>query len=59
MSNQVHGYTNADWDGSIPDRRSASGFMFSLGSAAISWCNKKQLTVALSSTEVEYKGAAC
>ena len=31
--------------------------MFSLGSVAIAWSNKKQLTVALSSTKVEYKGS--
>ena len=55
---QVHGYTDADWAGSISDRRSTSGFMFSLGSAAISWSSKKQPTVALSSTEAEYRGAA-
>ena len=55
---QVHGYTDADWAGSVSDRRSTSGFMFSLGSAAISWSSKKQPTVALSSTEAEYRGAA-
>ena len=55
---QVHGYTDADWARSISDRRSTSGFMFSLGSAAISWSSKKQPTVALSSTEAEYRGAA-
>ena len=38
---QVHGYTYADWASSISDRRSTSGFMFSLGSAAISWSSKK------------------
>ena len=55
---QVHGYTNADWAGSISDRRSTSGFMFSLGSVAINWSSKKQLTVALLSIDANYRGAA-
>ena len=55
---QLEGYTDADWAGYKADRRSTSGFVFSLGSGAISWSSKKQPTVALSSTEAEYRGAA-
>jgi hypothetical protein len=55
---QVHGYIDADWVGSILDMRSTSGFMFSFGSAAVTWSSKKQSTVALSSTEAEYRGVA-
>jgi hypothetical protein len=51
---QLHGYTNVDWVGNVSDRRSTSGFIFSFGSGAISWSNKKQPTVALSSMEAEY-----
>ena len=55
---ELYGYTDADWAGSAYDRRSTNGFMFSLGSAAITWSIKKQPTIALSSTEVECRGAA-
>ena len=54
----LYGYTDADWASSIVDRRSTSGFMFSFGSAAVTWSSKKQPTVALLSTEAEYRGAA-
>ena len=33
---RLEGYTNADWAGYKADRRSTSGFVFSLGSGAIS-----------------------
>jgi hypothetical protein len=55
---QLAGYTDADWAGNAADRRSTSGYAFSIGSAAVAWSSKKQPTVALSSTEAEYRGAA-
>ncbi len=54
---QIHGYTDVDWAGNVSDIKSTSGFLFSFGSGAVSWSNKKQPTVALSSTEAEYRGA--
>ena len=35
------GYTDAYWAGNADDRRSTSGFAFSLGSVAITWSSKK------------------
>ncbi len=55
---QVHGYTDVDWAHNVSDRRSTNGFMFSFGSGAVSWSSKKQPTIALSSTEAEYRGVA-
>ncbi len=55
---QVHGYIDADWAGSISDKRSTSDVMFSFGSVIVTWSSKKQAIVALSSTEAEYRGAA-
>jgi hypothetical protein len=55
---QLAGYTDADWAGNAADRRSTSGYAFSIGSAAVAWSSKKQPTVALSSTEAEYQGVA-
>ena len=52
---KLEGYSNADWAGSPHDRRSTSGFVFMIGGSTISWSSKKQSTVALSSTEAEYK----
>ncbi|XP_019052684.1 PREDICTED: uncharacterized protein LOC109114472 [Nelumbo nucifera] len=38
----LRGFTDADWAGDAVDRRSTSGYCFSLGSAVVSWCSKKQ-----------------
>lgn len=48
------GYTDADWGGDHTDRRSFTGYLFTLGQSAVSWEARKQRTVALSSTEAEY-----
>ena len=48
------GYVDADWASNAVDRRSYTGYAFSLGGAAVSWEARKQRTVALSSTEAEY-----
>lgn len=50
----VEGYSDANWAGDKNSRKSTSGFIFMLNGGPISWCSKKQPTVALSSTEAEY-----
>jgi hypothetical protein len=50
----LSGYTDSDWAGSVSDRKSTSGCCFSLGSAMISWHNRKQSNIALSTAEAEY-----
>jgi hypothetical protein len=53
-------YTNADWEGSIDDRRSTSGAAFYLGDCLVSWLSKKKSTLSLSTVEAEYIAAiAC
>eukprot|EP00253_Pinus_taeda_P020447 PITA_20447 len=54
---KLQGFTNADWEGSPSDRKSTSGGIFNLGSAAVSWYSWKQRSVALSSAEAEYMAA--
>eukprot|EP00253_Pinus_taeda_P024835 PITA_24835 len=49
---------DADWAGSIDDRKSTSGGAFYMGSKLVSWFNKKQSSIALSIAEAEYVAAA-
>ena len=52
---RLYGYIDADWAGSISDRKSSTtGGCYSLGSTMISWFSRKQFSVALSTVEVEY-----
>lgn len=52
---KIIGYTDADWGNDPNDSRSYTGYVFTLGGAAISWKSRKQRTVALSTTEAEYQ----
>ena len=51
---RMHGYANADWAKSAVDQQSNYGCCFTLGSAMVSWCSRKQSFVALSTIEAEY-----
>jgi hypothetical protein len=47
-------YTNADWEDSLDDRKSTSGYDFLFGGNLVSWSNKEQPIFALSTAEAEY-----
>ena len=52
------GWSDSDWAGDVDHKRSTTGYCFTLGAGGISWSSKKQPTVALSSTEAEYRAAS-
>ena len=53
------GYCDADFAGSLTDRKSTSGTCQLLGMSLVSWFSKKQNSIALSTTEAEYVAAGC
>ena len=54
----LHGYADSNWVGSPIDRKSTTSYCFNLGSAMISWCSRKQGSIAQSTVEVEYIAAS-
>jgi hypothetical protein len=58
LGSELKGWTDSDYAGDLDDRKSTSGYVFKLGSGAISWSSKKQAIVTLSTTEAEFVAAA-
>ncbi|XP_021617899.1 uncharacterized mitochondrial protein AtMg00810-like [Manihot esculenta] len=54
---KLYGFTDSDWARCLEDRKSTTGYVFSLGSGAVTWSSKKQATIALSTSEAEYMTA--
>jgi hypothetical protein len=52
------GYVDANYVGDLDDRRSTTGYMFTLAGGSICWKSMIQSTIAMSTTEVEYMAAA-
>jgi len=51
---KVQGYVDADFGGEMDHRRSTTGYIFIVGTTAVSWMSRIQKIVALSTTEAEY-----
>ncbi|WVZ75671.1 LOW QUALITY PROTEIN: hypothetical protein U9M48_023706 [Paspalum notatum var. saurae] len=54
----LRGFSDADHAGCRIDRKSTSGTCQLLGTSLVSWSSRKQASVSLSATEVEYIAAA-
>ncbi|KAE8713459.1 hypothetical protein F3Y22_tig00110209pilonHSYRG00092 [Hibiscus syriacus] len=55
---QITAFADADWAGSMDDRRSISGNYLYLAGNLIVWSSKKQKTISRSTTKAEYKSLA-
>uniref|UniRef100_A0A2N9IT68 CCHC-type domain-containing protein n=1 Tax=Fagus sylvatica TaxID=28930 RepID=A0A2N9IT68_FAGSY len=57
-TNSVVGYVDADYAGEVDDRRSTTGYVFTLSGRPICWKSTLQSIVAMSTTEAEYMAVA-
>jgi len=55
---ELEGWSDSDYAGDLDDRKITSGYVYKLGSGAISWSSKKQAIVTLSTTEAEFVAAS-
>ena len=55
MPCKVIGYYDANHADDLDTQHSTIGYIFTLGSGAVSWCGKRQPTIYLSSIEVSIK----
>ena len=53
-NDNLSAFSDADWAGDVVTRRSTSGYVMKFGNSTVSWCSRRQATVAKSSTEAEY-----
>lgn len=51
---KIEGYLDLNWAGDKESRKFTSGFIFMFNEGPVSWCSKRQTTVALFSTKAEY-----
>ncbi|PRQ27893.1 putative RNA-directed DNA polymerase [Rosa chinensis] len=54
----LYAYSVVDWADCPESRRSTSDYLIYLGNTLVSWCSKKQPTIARSSVESEYRSLA-
>ena len=50
----LEGYSDANWISDTKDTKSTSGYVFTLGGAAVSWKSSKQTCIARSTRESEF-----
>jgi hypothetical protein len=55
---ELEGWSDSDYAGDLDDRKITYGYVYRLGSGAISWSSKKQAIVTLSTTEAEFVAAS-
>jgi hypothetical protein len=54
----MQGWIDSDYAGDCDDRKSTSGYVFTMGYSAVCWSSKKQPIVTLSTTEAEFVSVA-
>lgn len=54
----ITAFSDVDWAANVDDRKSVATYYVFLGNSLISWASKKQVAIARSSTEFEYRALA-